>query len=34
MFSFKKTFPSPTERMLGKINTKEFIIVHHTGTKE
>lgn len=33
MFPFKKTFPSPDERSKG-INTKQFIIVHHTATQE
>lgn len=31
MFPFKQTFPSPAERTKG-TNTKEFIILHHTGT--
>jgi N-acetyl-anhydromuramyl-L-alanine amidase AmpD len=33
MFPFKKTFPSPAERSKG-INTKQFVIIHHTGTGE
>lgn len=33
MFPFKQTFPSPDEKTAGK-NTKEYIVVHHTGSKE
>lgn len=33
MFKFKETFPTPTECTKW-VNTKQFIIVHHTGTKE
>ncbi len=33
MFPFKQTFPTPTERTPW-INTCQYIILHHTGTKE
>lgn len=33
MFPFKQTFPTPKERTAGK-NTCQYVIVHHTGTKE
>lgn len=33
MFNFKQTFPSPVERSKW-VNTCEYIIVHHTATKE
>lgn len=33
MFPFKKTFPTPVEHSPG-INTCQYIILHHTGTKE
>ena len=33
MFPFKQTFQSPAEKSRG-INTKQFIVVHHTGTRE
>lgn len=31
MFKFKKTYPTPSEITVG-INTKEYVIVHGTGT--
>lgn len=33
MFPFKQTFPTPSEHTKG-TNTCQYIILHHTGTKE
>jgi len=33
MFKFKKTYPTPAEHTKG-TNTCEYIVIHHTGTKE
>lgn len=33
MFPFKQTLPSPAEKSVG-VNSKKYIIVHHTATGE
>jgi len=30
---YKNIYPTPTERSQG-INTREYIVLHHTGTQE